>query len=83
VLGAAQPDQRHGRPGSLEPIPVVTQLRDVLAAERSPEVAQEHKYGRARRPGRGQPDLAPAGVQHDGVRCEISHLDHGVEITDG
>jgi len=43
LLRGRHPDQHHPRPGRLQPIFRGAQLRRLLAAERSAEVAQEHQ----------------------------------------
>ncbi len=73
--GATEADQRHGGAGLLEPFSVVTQLRDVRAAERSPEMAEEREDRRPLSPERGQRDVAAAAVEHLGIRRPPAHLD--------
>lgn len=74
LVGTSQPDQHDIGPGLLEAFPVVAQLRDVLAAERSPEVPQESQDRRGIAPIRGEIGLMTTRVQDNNIGCRIADL---------
>jgi hypothetical protein len=75
LLRAAEADQGYGGAGLLEPLSVVTQLRDVHATERSPEVAQERQDHRPLAPERRKRHVPATAVEHMRVRCVLPYLD--------
>jgi hypothetical protein len=62
VAVVAEPDHGEAHIGRLEGRLVRAQLRDVLAAEDSAEVAEEHEDGGSRRPQRAEPHRGAVGV---------------------
>ena len=55
------------------------QLRDVLAAENSPIVPEEHNHGRLTLPQRAKPEIAAVRVRQDDVRqCLAQRACHSI-----
>ncbi len=63
VMRVAEPDRGNPGPGFCDLLLVVAQLRDVLAAEDSPVVAEEDQHGGALLPQRAEPDFVTFGVR--------------------
>lgn len=75
LLGSPEPDQDHAGARLLETFPVVTQLRDVRSAKRSPEVAEEREDRGSLAPERGQKDLPAVSLENRGIRGALAHLE--------